>query len=346
MPDLRKDPIVGRWVIIASARAKRPHDFDSTPQRSRDKFCPFCEGNERATPNEITAYRNPGSKPNGPGWRVRVFPNKFPALEIEGELNKRGEGIYDMMQGVGAHEVIVESSRHLISTSEMTEDELREVLWVYRDRLVDLKKDPRLVYGMIFKNVGAAAGASLEHTHSQLIVTPIVPISVWEEMTGSLEFFNYRGRCVYCDMIQQELATEKRIVLDTPGFLAFCPFASRFPFETWILPKAHSSHYENIQKNGVDEMAGVMRTVVAKVEAALDQPAYNYIIHTAPFDTQELAHYHWHVEIIPSLTKTAGFEWGTGFYINPVPPEQAAAFLREVEVETQEPQTIPTSETG
>ena len=206
------------------------------------------------------------------------------------------------------------------------------MLWVYRDRLVDLKKDPRLVYGMIFKNVGAAAGASLEHTHSQLIVTPIVPINVWEEMTGSLEFYNYRGRCVYCDMIQQELATEKRIVLDTPGFVAFCPFASRFPFETWILPKNHSSHYENIQKNGVDELAGVMRQVIAKIEAALDRPAYNYIIHTAPFDTQELDHYHWHIEIIPSLTKTAGFEWGTGFYINPVPPEEAAAFLREIEV--------------
>jgi UDPglucose--hexose-1-phosphate uridylyltransferase len=346
MPDLRKDPIVGRWVIIATARAKRPHDFDSTPQRRQDRFCPFCEGNERATPNEIIAYRSPGSKPNGKGWRVRVFANKFPALEIEGELNKRGEGIYDMMQGVGAHEVIVESSRHLISTSELTEDELREVLWVYRDRLVDLKKDPRLVYGMIFKNVGAEAGASLEHTHSQLIVTPIVPINVWEEMTGSLEFYNFRGRCVYCDMIQQELAVEKRIVVDSPGFMAFCPFASRFPFETWVLPKAHSSHYENIQKNGVDELSNVMKQVIGKIEAALDRPAYNYIIHTAPFDTQELGYYHWHIEIMPSLTKSAGFEWGTGFYINPVTPEDAAAFLREVELETLPSEDIPPRGTG
>ncbi len=198
-------------------RAKRPHDFDSTPQRQKGRFCPFCEGNEDKTPGEIIAYRKPGSQRNREGWRVRVVPNKFPALEIEGQLNKRGEGIYDMMRGVGAHEVIIESPKHLVSTSELTEEQLREVFWVYRDRLVDLKKDPRLVYGMIFKNVGAAAGASLEHTHSQLIVTPIVPINVWEEMTGSLEFYNYRGRCVYCDMIQQELATEKRIVLDTPG---------------------------------------------------------------------------------------------------------------------------------
>jgi UDPglucose--hexose-1-phosphate uridylyltransferase len=333
MPDLRKDPIVGRWVIIATSRARRSHDFDTTPQRQRGRFCPFCEGHEDKTPGEILAYRRPGTQPNGEGWRVRVVPNKFPALEIEGQLSKRGEGIYDMISGVGAHEVIIESPRHLVSTSELSEEQLREVLWVYRDRLVDLKKDQRLVYGMIFKNVGAAAGASLEHTHSQLIVTPIVPINVWEEMTGSLEFYNYRGRCVYCDMIQQELATEKRIVLDTPGFVAFCPFASRFPFETWVLPKNHSSHYENIQKNEVDDLSGVMRQVIGKIETALDQPAYNYIIHTAPFDTQALNHYHWHIEIMPSLMKTAGFEWGTGFYINPVPPEEAAAFLREIELE-------------
>ncbi len=346
MPDLRKDPIVGRWVIVAKSRAKRPHDFESSPRLRRGKFCPFCEGNEDSTPNEIIAYRNPGTQPNRKGWRVRVIPNKFPALEIEGDLQKRGEGIYDMMRGVGAHEVIIESPQHLVSTTQLAEENLREVLWVYRDRLVDLKRDNRLVYGMIFKNVGAAAGASLEHTHSQLIVTPIVPINVGEEMSGSLEFYNYRGRCVYCDMIQQELATEKRIVVDAPGFLAFCPFASRFPFETWVLPKAHSSHYENIQKNGIEELAGMMRLVIAKIEAALDQPAYNYIIHTAPFDTQEIRHYHWHIEIMPSLTRAAGFEWGTGFYINPVPPEEAAAFLRDIDVETLESQTIPSRETG
>lgn len=333
MPDLRKDPIVGRWVIVAKSLAKCPHDFDTTPRRRRGQFCPFCEGNEDKTPGEIIAYRNPGSQPNREGWRVRVVPNKFPALEIEGDLQKQGEGIYDMMRGVGAHEVIIETPQHVMSTSELTEPQLREVLWVYRDRLVDLKKDPRLVYGMIFKNVGAAAGASLEHTHSQLIVTPIVPINVWEEMAGSLEFHNFRGRCIYCDMIQQELASEQRIVLDSPGFVAFCPFASRFPFETWILPKTHSSHYENIQKNGIDELAGVVRQVIGRIETALDQPAYNYIIHTAPFDTQELPHYHWHIEIIPSLTCAAGFEWGTGFYINPVTPEEAAAFLREVDLE-------------
>ncbi len=346
MPDLRKDPIIGRWVIVAPSRAQRPHDFDTTPKRHAGRFCPFCEGNEDKTPDEVLAYRNGNATANGKGWRVRVVPNKFPALEIEGDLNKRGEGIYDMMRGVGAHEVIIESPRHLVSTSELTDTELGEVLWAYRDRLVDLKKDPRFVYGMLFKNVGFAAGASLEHTHSQLIVTPIVPINVWEEMTGSLEFYNYRGRCVYCDIIQQELAGEQRIVLDTPEFLALTPYASRFPFETWILPKQHASHYEHLSKDEADELAVVLRQVISRIEAALDQPAYNYIVHTAPFDTPELGHYHWHIEIIPRLTKIAGFEWGTGFYINPVAPEEAAAFLREVEFEVCESEEFPASETG
>ena len=333
MPELRKDPIVGRWVIIATERAKRPITPKSEIYLPSDGICPFCEGGESNTPYEILSYRDRHTKPNEKGWRVRVVPNKFPALQIEGDLNKRGDGIYDKMNGIGAHEVIIECPFHEVSMAKLTEDNIREILWVYRDRLVDLKKDPRLVYGMVFKNVGAAAAASLEHSHSQLIVTPIVPINVWEEMNGSLEFFNYRGRCIYCDMIHQELGAEKRIVLDTANFVAFAPFAGRFPFETWILPKNHNSHYENIQKTEVEELGTVLKTILLKLEVALDKPAYNYIIHTSPFNAQSLPHYHWHIEIIPRLTRVAGFEWGTGFYINPVPPEQAAAYLRDTEVD-------------
>jgi UDPglucose--hexose-1-phosphate uridylyltransferase len=338
MPELRKDPIVGRWVIIADERAKRPHDFKSeAPPPGDPATCPFCEGHEDNTPPEIIAYRNHGSRPNGPGWRIRVVPNRFPALKVEGSLNKRGDGIYDMMEGIGAHEVIIESPGHHTTMAALRPESIREILWVYRDRLVDLKRDNRFVHGMLFKNSGAAGGASLEHTHSQLIVTPIVPISVWEEMTGSLEFFNYRGRCIYCDMIQQELSVEKRIVHDSTHFTAFCPYASRFPFETWIVPKHHSSHFENIPKPGVDDLGVVLHQVLNKLEIALDNPAYNYIIHTAPFDTGELPHYHWHIEVIPRLTKVAGFEWGSGFYINPVRPESAASFLREIQVDEHEP---------
>ena len=334
MPELRRDPIVGRWVIISTERAQRPTDFRQVaPPLPTKPLCPLCPGNEAQTPSEILAYRAAGGAPNTSGWSLRVVPNKFPALQIEGSLDRRGEGLYDKMNGVGAHEVILECPFHEVSMANLSEDNIREILWVYRDRLVDLKKDPRLVYGMVFKNVGAAAGASLEHSHSQLIVTPIVPINVWEEMTGSLEFYNYRGRCIYCDMIHQELSAEKRVVLDTASFLSFCPYAGRFPFETWIVPKNHNSHYENIQKNEIEELGTVLKTILLKLETALDKPAYNYIIHTSPFDTQALPHYHWHIEVIPRLTRVAGFEWGTGFYINPVPPEQAAAFLHETEVD-------------
>ena len=333
MPELRKDPIVGRWVIIAPDRAKRPIAVKNEASASGSAFCPFCAGSEEHTPYEILAYRDRTSKANDNSWRVRVVPNKFPALQIEGELHKRGEGIYDKMNGIGAHEVIIECPFHEVSMANLSEARIREILWVYHDRLVDLKKDQRLVYGMIFKNVGLVAGASLEHSHSQLIVTPIVPVNVWEEMNGSLEFFDYRGRCIYCDMIYQEIAAEKRIVVDTPSFICFAPFASRFPFETWIVPKNHNSHYENIQKSELDELGTVLKTILMKLEIGLDKPSYNYIIHTSPFDTQALPHYHWHMEIIPRMTRVAGFEWGTGFYINPVPPEQAASYLREVEVD-------------
>lgn len=335
MPDLRKDPIVGRWVIIATDRAKRPQDFTREKDRSTGPagFDPFLAGNESATPSEILAYRESGTQRDKPGWRVRVVPNKFPALQIEGHLSKRGDGIYDLMNGIGAHEVIIECPHYEESMARLTLDNIREVIWVYRDRMVDLKKDRRLVHGLVFKNKGALAGATIDHSHSQLIVTPVVPINVWEEMEGSLGFYNYRGRCIYCDMIQQELATGSRIVLDLPNFIVFCPFASRFPFETWILPKQHSSHFENIQRQQVEELGLVLKSVLCKLEIALDDPPYNYIIHTAPFDTQELQHYHWHIEIMPRLTRVAGFEWGSGFYINPVLPEQAAAFLRDTDID-------------
>src|SRR5579871_523862 len=274
MPELRKDPIVGRWVIIATERSKRPAAPKAEPLPAGP--CPFCAGNEQDTPHEILAYRDRTTRADEKGWRVRVVPNKYPALQIEGDLQKRGDGIYDRMNGVGAHEVILECPQHEVTMANLSEENIREVLWVYRDRLVDLKKDPRLVYGMVFKNVGAAAGASLDHTHSQLIVTPIVPINVVEEMTGALEFYNYRGRCIFCDIIHQELQADKRIVLDTPNFLSFCPYAARFPFETWILPKSHNSHFENIQKMEVDELGTVLKTVLLKLESALDKPAYNY----------------------------------------------------------------------
>lgn len=333
MPELRRDPVLGRWVIISTEREKRPTDFPVEPVEINNKaFCPFCEGNESKTPPEILAYRGPGSAPNGPGWRVRVVPNKYPALQIEGDLNKKGVGIYDRMHGVGAHEVIIESPRHEVTITALEDPQVKEVVRAYRDRLLDLRQDARLVCGMPFKNVGRAAGASLEHTHSQLIVTPVVPRTVMQEMAGCRRFYEYRGRCLFCDIVEQEGADGARVAVSTPHFLAFQPYASRFPFETWIVPREHSSHFEDITDEAAGEFAYILKRTLRKIEGALKAPPYNYIVHSTPLPEPRIEHYHWHMEIIPRLTKVAGFEWGTGFYINPVPPESAAEFLRGVEV--------------
>ena len=328
MSEFRKDPIVGRWVIVASNRADRPNAFLSPTRWQPAANCPFCEGHESQTPGEVLAYRDDPAQRDGTGWRVRVFENKYPALETEGEVRRWTDGIYDLSHGVGAHEVIVESPQHLSSTSQLSQGQLAEVFSAYRERLAHWSRDPRLRFGMIFKNAGPDAGASIEHGHSQLIVTPIVPVAIWEEMTGALEFYHRCGSCAFCRMVSQELDLRRRIVLETPRHLAFLPFAGRFPYETWVLPKAHAGHYESASADDLADLAGVMRQVIGGIEKALDRPAYNYMLHTAPFDTSEPVHYHWHIEIIPSLTKPAGFEWGSGFYVNPVPPEDAAAVLR------------------
>ncbi len=333
MSELRKDPIVGRWVIIAPERISRPQALLDNGGLPLDTYDPFLEGHEDVTTPEIIAYRNHGTAANGPGWRVRVIPNRFPALGVNHSLEKRGDGMYDKMTGVGAHEVIVECPHFETNMSRLPVDNIREILWIYRDRLVDLKRDPRLVHGLIFKNKGAQAGATLPHSHSQLIVSPIVPIVVQDELEGSEAYFRYRGRSIYSDMIQQELATQKRVVIDSPNFLVFCPFASRFPFETWIVPKTQSSHYENVTRHAIEELGVVLKQTLQKMELCLDDPSYNYVLHTAPFDRQELPHYTWHIEIFPRMSGIAGFEWGSGFYINSVPPEDAAASLRETAID-------------
>ncbi len=335
MPELRKDPILDRWVIIAAERAKRPSDFESQSVAQPDpkRFCPFCAGNETKTPPEIVARRDRGTKPNEPGWTVRVVSNKFPVLGVEGSLGKKGIGIYDYMNGIGAHEVIIESPGHTLSATGLSDEHYLQVVTTCQDRLKDLSLDRRLLQPMLFKNMGSAAGASLEHTHSQLIVTPIVPRTVKHEMDNARRFHDFRGRCIFCDMIEQELSTESRIVMTHGNFVCFTPYASRFPFEMWVLPKRHACRFDGISHAEAEEFAYILRRVLLKLERALNMPPYNHILHTAPFNMSDLEHYHWHVEIIPRLTKVAGFEWGTGFYVNPVPPENAAEFLRGIQID-------------
>lgn len=329
MSELRRDPIIDRWVIIATERGKRPVDF-SSPEPTKEKgFCPFCAGNEDKTPAEVLAYRPAETAPNSEGWRIRVVPNKFPALMVEGDLGRVGEGMYDMMSGVGAHEVIIETPDHEASWSTMSQANLEEVLWAFKERIEDLKKDPRFKYILTFKNHGDAAGASLEHPHTQMIALPIIPKRVAEEMEGSRAHFANKERCIFCDIIHQEQMSKSRIITENKNFIAFTPFASRFPFETWVLPKMHISHYEDSEKVGFDYLASLLRDTMRRLDTVLSDPPYNLIIHTSPVTAFNLEYYHWHIEIIPKLTKVAGFEWGTGFYINPTPPEEAAEYLRE-----------------
>lgn len=329
MPELRKDPITGRWVIIATDRAKRPADFareQVIPHGSR--FCPFCPGHESKTPPEVLAYR-PSGGPNNDGWTLRVVPNKFPALRVEGELQREGDGLYDKMSGIGAHEVIIETPDHMATLSDVEEKRIEDLFWAFRDRVLDLKKDDRLRYVLFFKNHGESAGASLEHTHSQLIALPVVPKRVLEELEGAKKYFDYKERCVYCDIIRQELSSNTRLVLETDHFVVACPYAPRFPFETWVIPKLHQSHAETLTAQATQNLASVMRSTLRRVDKALERPPYNFVMHTAPLQESSNPHYHWHIEIIPKLTRVAGFEWGSGFYINPTPPEESAKFLRD-----------------
>ncbi len=329
MPELRKDPITGRWVIISSDRGKKPVDFPDQRAKKRGGFCPFCSGNERTTPGEILAYRDNGG-PNTPGWRLRVVPNKFPALQIEGELNRQGEGMFDKMHGIGAHEVFIEHPDHNATLATLPQRAVEELLEAFRERMEDLRRDPRFQYTLIFKNEGQAAGATLEHGHSQLIALPIVPILVQEELEGSRRHYDLKERCIFCDVIRQEMQGRSRVVAETPLFLALAPFAPRFPFETWVLPKRHLSSYSASSREDFHDLARLLQDMLRRIDRALSGPPYNFVIHTSPFRDEANEYYHWHIEIMPKLTNVAGFEWGSGFYMNPTPPEEAAAFLRDL----------------
>ncbi|MCI0469698.1 MAG: galactose-1-phosphate uridylyltransferase, partial [Nitrospirae bacterium] len=313
MPELRKEPISGRWVIISVERGKRPADFTPTTlKRKVGGFCPFCAGNEHTTPPEIMAFRPATTTPNSAGWTLRVVPNKFPALQVHGDLNKKGEGMFDMMNGIGAHEVIIETPNHELSLATMPQKSAEDVLWAYYYRLSDLKKDIRFKYGLIFKNEGEAAGATLEHTHSQLIALPIVPKIVKEEMEGAKRYYEIKERCIFCDIINQEMNDVKRVIYENQRYIAIAPFAPRDPFETWILPKYHESGFQPPDKN-FSLLAEIIQRTLKQLDCVLDTPPYNFILHTSPFGEDQNDYYHWHIEILPRLTRRAGFEWGAGF---------------------------------
>jgi UDPglucose--hexose-1-phosphate uridylyltransferase len=336
MPELRQDPATKQWVIIARERAKRPHDFMKKepfpllPAYKED--CPFCPGNERMTPPETMAYRR-GGPANGPGWWVRVVPNKFAALVPDGSLSRKEEdGLFRKMDGVGHHEVIIETPQHNQCIALMEDKQVEEVLLTYRERYLTLREDPRFKLIIIFKNHGRAAGTSLEHPHSQLVATPIVPLSIRYRFEKAASHFDDDGTCVYCDIIREGLRAPSRIVMETERFLVFHPFASRAPFETWILPKEHEASFGSITMEEAKEFARVLKTTLFKLYKGLNNPDYNYILHTAPIKDEHEDYFHWHLQILPRLVTPAGFELGTGMFINTALPEETADFIRNLPI--------------
>ncbi|HZP43827.1 MAG TPA: galactose-1-phosphate uridylyltransferase [Candidatus Binatia bacterium] len=329
MPELRKDPVVGRWVVVSTERVRRPTDFPRRAEPPPAGPCAFCPGREHETPPEVLAYRDAPGAPDGPGWRVRVVPNKFPALRIEGELERRGRGIYDLMNGIGASEVVVDSPDHALDLDRLPVEAVAAVLAAYRDRIADLRRDERFRYVIVFKNHGAEAGATLSHPHSQLFATPVVPLTVADELHNARAYHGYKERCLFCDILRQELEERVRIVAEGEQVVAFAPFAARFPFETWLLPRRHAAGFERIQPHELADLAAVLRTVLRRLVQALGEQPYNFWLHSAPFDGTESPSYHWHFEVIPRLSRGAGLEWGSGMHVNPVPPEDAARILRD-----------------
>jgi UDPglucose--hexose-1-phosphate uridylyltransferase len=249
---------------------------------------------------------------------------------IEGQLDREADGIYDRMNGVGAHEVVIETPEHSRDLSELTDAQVTEVLFAFKARVLDLRNDRRFRYILIFKNHGSAAGATLEHTHSQLIALPVTPRQVADEIEGARRHHEHRERCIYCDIVGQERKDRSRLVHENEEFLVFEPWAPRSPFETWIVPRRHESNFEAEPKERLALAAQALRTTLAKLMTGLGRPAYNFMIHTNPLGDPSSASYHWHIEVVPALTQVAGFEWGSGFHINPVPPEEAAEFLRKI----------------
>lgn len=330
MPELRQDPVSHRWVIIATERARRPSDFKPPREEKKNNAnCPFCPGYEKETPPEVLAFRDAGTAPDTPGWQVRVVPNKFAALGGPGGVAAESKGLYRTMAGVGAHEVIIEGPDHNTFFADLTPEHAVQVLKAWRQRYLQLERDERLQYIQLFKNHGRTAGASLEHPHSQLIATPLVPAAVSQEMARVKTYMQEKESCLFCDLIETELKTGARVVAFNKDFLAFCPFASRFPMEMWIMPRRHQAGFSACEDEQLEQLAAILQDTLSRLEKAANDPPFNLVLHTAPLH-QENTFYHWHFELLPRLTIVAGFEWGTDMYINPTPPEIAAQSLNEI----------------
>lgn len=325
--ELRKDLLLGRWVVVL--RDSKGPEYYHIPASQEDGECLLCQRN--ISQKVILTI---GEEEN---WKVKVIPSPDPILRVEGELGRRGVGIYDAMNSIGANEIIIESPFHDKRPEDLGLGQVDAVLEAYRLRIEDLQRDARLRYILIYKNHGALANAHYNHPHSCLMATPIIPKRLKEELDGAKQYYAYKERCIFCDIIHEELSRGLRIVLETPHTIAFCPFAPRFPFEVWLMPKRHTCAYHEISPEERADLARALSEILRKMKALFGDLPYNYVLHTAPNRIPRRNHwhtlgddFHWHIEFMPRLQRTGGFEWGSGLYILQTSPEDAARYLREV----------------
>ena len=339
MPEIRKDAVLNRWVIFSPERSRRPLHYEwNMVETVRPEENPFLPGNESYTPSEVFALRDPQTQPNQPGWKVRVVPNRFPALRVEGELGREAVGFYDRMNGVGAHEVIIETPDPAMALELQPLAGIADVLTAWRARFLDLSRDSRFRYLMLFKNVGPWAGASIPHPHSQLVGMPLTPALVKSKLETAKRYFEVKDRNIFEDIIQHERKAGERMVYENAGFTAFCPFASRFPFEICLMPRRQSPDFAMLSDHDLILLADALKRVLMAYRIGLSEPSYNLVLCTAPirwprrnyWDTLD-QDFRWHIELLPRLNGIAGFELSTGYHINTTLPEEAAKFLREVE---------------
>jgi UDPglucose--hexose-1-phosphate uridylyltransferase len=334
MSELRQDPTTREWVVIAANRGQRPRNVGEgrtqlPPGVVYDPDCPFCPGNERMAPPAIAIYG--GYEANS--WQARVVPNKYPIFSWADPESARDRGtFFKAMAGNGVHEVVVETPRHSHPMSRMDDGEISLVLRVYRDRYQALRRESGVKSILIFRNQGRAAGASLEHPHSQIVAASSIPPALRRREVVARAFFDETGRCLYDVLIDEESRAGTRIILESSAFIAFAPFASRVPFETWIVPRSPGATFGDITEAGLPGLANLLRIMLAKLRTALEDPAITFVVYSASSGEKSASSYRWHLVILPRLTTMGGFEWGAGTYVNMVTPEDAAESLRRVQV--------------
>jgi UDPglucose--hexose-1-phosphate uridylyltransferase len=329
MSELRRDPITGRWIVLTPEHTRRPSDFIPAPEPPPSSaVCPFCEGHESMAGIELLSWRAEGTSANGPGWQVRVIPNREPILRVEAAHALPGQQVFQTLEGLGAHEVIIETPRHDETLSTMTREKLFCVLWAWRERMRDLKRDGRLRQFVVVKNHGALAGARQQHAHSQLIAMPLVPNVIRHEQASAERYHERTGACVFCDVIQYEQEANRRVIATDDLAISLCPFAPRMPFETWVLPRAHAAAFEDADNTLLTAITDRLQDALKRIDATLLVPAFNVILHTASIGDERSASYHWHLELLPRLQAVGGVELATGTWVNAVPPEEAADALR------------------